>query len=531
MTAHVDTESLFRRVFSTLGERLLIMEKTSSGIMCSAANNAAEAFFSGRILTGRTMADIFGSGAEAVEVCLADKACTADVVFEGQRLSVKTVPVGEAEWMLTLKPVTPADSFSVLPDAAAVLDSSGAIQRINSVFTKTFGWSAEESAGQAENALLGTGMDGFHTGVLPMNQSTGRLASCTAKDGSIRRVFLSYAPYQEETGLLLALYKDVTPLYNHYRELQQNEETFRLIADYTQDVIRITGADGKINYASPAHERLTGMEASFFQGKSYLTFIDKEDMAAVEERAAYALEQGVSVQVEHRLFHKGGASNWVSTTITPVCEEAETPKLIFISRDISMMKETEENLRSLAMHDELTGLANRRRFRRLMEKEMARSSRTVQEFSLLMLDCDNFKTINDTYGHAAGDEVIRIMAKRITRSVRDSDTVARMGGDEFHVLVPGAGSTEGKAVCRRILAAMEEPIVLDQVQVYVTVSIGASVYAPGKTEDTLYQESDEALYEAKMLGKQTFHIYGEEAAASSRWEKLRRILPIPRFRN
>jgi diguanylate cyclase (GGDEF)-like protein len=174
--------------------------------------------------------------------------------------------------------------------------------------------------------------------------------------------------------------------------------------------------------------------------------------------------------------------------------------------DISAQKQSERALEELARVDALTGLANRRRFEENLAAAVARAARTGAPLMVLSLDLDKFKQINDTLGHAAGDEVLKEFGRRVQASVYDVDLVARLGGDEFVVLVEYSASAEaGEHLARRIIAAMVAPIALASgQQVQAATSIGIGLAQPVSTGDALLALADQALYEAKDKGRNTF---------------------------
>lgn len=176
-----------------------------------------------------------------------------------------------------------------------------------------------------------------------------------------------------------------------------------------------------------------------------------------------------------------------------------------------------ERVEYLAYHDNLTGLANRSLFSKLLNNCFRRAQRHEHSFSLLFMDLDRFKMINDTLGHDAGDELLKEIAKRLTASVRVSDTVARLGGDEFVVLLPEENDADQLTmVATRILDAVRKPIKLAGTDLRVTVSIGISSYPQdGRDEQTLIKNADVAMYNAKKAGKNVFRFYAEALQTES----------------
>ncbi|MBZ0156225.1 MAG: EAL domain-containing protein [Alphaproteobacteria bacterium] len=180
-----------------------------------------------------------------------------------------------------------------------------------------------------------------------------------------------------------------------------------------------------------------------------------------------------------------------------------------LRKEIAERKRLEEEMRHMAHHDTLTGLPNRRLFRDIVTLEMAQSRRNQKKFAVVFLDLDRFKEVNDTLGHETGDELLKEVAHRLRASIRESDTVARIGGDEFNLLLADLSHAEDSAdVARKIIASFREPFLLAGQELHVTSSIGISLYPDDSSEiDTLFRYADIAMYHAKEKGKNTFQFY------------------------
>ena len=177
-----------------------------------------------------------------------------------------------------------------------------------------------------------------------------------------------------------------------------------------------------------------------------------------------------------------------------------------IIRDITEFKKNEENLKYQAYFDQLTEIPNRTLFSDRAENAINQAKRSDEGLAIIFIDLDEFKNINDTYGHEVGDIFLKNIAKRFIRSARKSDTVSRRGGDEFTILMPRIKNTEDAAyLAERILESNKEPIVINKTSIYPKTSIGISVYPDdGDTVDVLIEKADKAMYCAKELGKNRY---------------------------
>jgi diguanylate cyclase (GGDEF)-like protein len=181
-------------------------------------------------------------------------------------------------------------------------------------------------------------------------------------------------------------------------------------------------------------------------------------------------------------------------------------------REIIRRKEAERNAELLARHDSLTGLANRRLFEEEFDRRIAGYRASDARMAVMLLDLDRFKAVNDTYGHRAGDRLLREVADRLVDAVRPQDFVARLGGDEFALLISDANEQDVVfRIAKRVLATIAEPFVTDSYRGDVTVSVGIAIYpGDGKDTDTLMQRADAAMYQAKASGRNTYAVFNKE---------------------
>ncbi|HEX6614731.1 MAG TPA: EAL domain-containing protein [Gemmatimonadales bacterium] len=281
---------------------------------------------------------------------------------------------------------------------------------------------------------------------------------------------------------------------------RQNEARFRSLVQHSSDVILVTRPDGAIRFASPSATRVFGYDpaAMMRQSVSELLHPDDRERATTFFREA-ARAPGVTGPTEWRFRQADGS--WLHTEIlaTNLLRDESVKGIVLNSRDVSERKRLEEQLTHQAFHDPLTGLANRALFRDRVSHALALAQRRPHPITVMFLDLDDFKTVNDSLGHAEGDRLLIAAAARFLACARSADTVARLGGDEFAVLIEGADGRDG--LSERLAEAMAHPFRLSGNQVQVTASIGVATASGGESADDLLRNADVAMYEAKRHGK------------------------------
>ena len=292
--------------------------------------------------------------------------------------------------------------------------------------------------------------------------------------------------------------------------LQRSDEQFRTAFEYASIGMALVGIDGKWLRVNKALTRIIGYSEDELLARTFQDLTHPDDLEADLEHVAQLLRGEIaSYDMEKRYIHKEGRVVWALLSVSLVRHDFGQP-LNFISQiqDITERKLLEEKLNKLATYDELTDLYNRRAMLQRLHEEIARTRRYNQPVSLVLLDVDHFKTVNDTYGHDVGDEVLRRLAQQLRENVRYADLPARFGGEEFAIVLPHTdlvGARNAAEHLRQLLATHPDTVTLGdgtEMQLHVTASFGvASMSAESAEDKELIKAADEALYRAKRNGR------------------------------
>ncbi|MBV8405143.1 MAG: EAL domain-containing protein [Gammaproteobacteria bacterium] len=281
------------------------------------------------------------------------------------------------------------------------------------------------------------------------------------------------------------------------------EERYASLIANGSDAIMIVGADGLTRFASPACERILGLKAADVGSVSLPELWAGEDRDKLRRFLAdvSAAPSGTTGPVELRI-ERGTQRRVVEGVGSNLTRDPAVQGLALNFRDVSERKALEEQLRQLAFHDPLTLLANRNLFRDRVQHAVTLARGAPSRVAVMFLDLDNFKNINDSLGHEAGDRLLQAVARRIVKTTRSSDTVARLGGDEFAVLLERVtDATEVEHLAEALIAALDLPFALDGREVHVGVSVGVAFSSEATSAEVLLSNADIAMYHAKTAGK------------------------------
>jgi diguanylate cyclase (GGDEF)-like protein/PAS domain S-box-containing protein len=377
--------------------------------------------------------------------------------------------------------------------------------------------------------------------------ASGAVAEPQADDSEIRAIhWLPYAAILAGYGLLLLTSRDrwetpfgsvvlgvvaltdlvvarqVTAVRENTRLLAENaarrsEARFRSLVQNASDAVIILQPDGKIVYLTPSVERMLGYKLDDLLGQTLLEFVHADDVLGAHLQLEHLGKHvGGNVSISWRLRHRDGAWLHAETIGTNLLDDANVGGLVLNTRDVTERRALEEQLTRQAFHDPLTGLANRALFKDRVEHALQRAKRGASRVVVLFVDVDDFKTVNDSLGHDAGDRLLSAVAECISGCLRTTDTAARLGGDEFAVLLETVhGDGEAEEVAERILDVLRSPLSLDGAEILVSASIGIAEGEAGNSADELLRNADVAMYTAKMAGKSRFSVYRDEMHAAA----------------
>ncbi|HEX6458896.1 MAG TPA: EAL domain-containing protein [Thermoleophilaceae bacterium] len=288
-------------------------------------------------------------------------------------------------------------------------------------------------------------------------------------------------------------------------DLRHSEERFRALVQNASDIITVVGLDGLITYESPSVERILGYKPEDLESRPILEILHPDDREASIAFFLEALKTGaVTAPVQWRVKHADGSWRYVETIYKNLADDPNVGGMLLTTRDVTDRKELEDQLAHRAFHDALTGLPNRSLFTDRVGHALARRVREPGRIAVLFLDVDDFKTVNDSLGHAAGDELLVGIAKRLDECLRSGDTAARLGGDEFAILLEDVSEpAEAAGVAERVIESLRPPFDIDgkRTFVYASIGIAQSAGTPGERAEELLRNADVAMYIAKRRGK------------------------------
>lgn len=402
--------------------------------------------------------------------------------------------------------------FNTIPDATIITDfEDGTLVAYNQAFIETTKFSAAELNEESIKII------DFYLDAKERKLLLDKL-SC---EGSIENAEISFYGKNGEKliGLIssrlinikgvphiLSVIRDITQLKVIEKKLQKSEELHRLLADNAADVIWTMNLDGKFTYISPSVKKLRGFSVEEVMAQAPEEVLCPGSLIHLQqglERAIQSVQNNLPFQVfrgELEQPCKDGSTVWTEATVSGIyCEDGRFVGMLGVTRDISERKIMEEEILRLSITDKLTQSYNRLKLDETLDEQFERSKTKAIPFSIIILDIDHFKLVNDTYGHQVGDRVLIELVAVLTKNVRSDDTVGRWGGEEFLIILPETNLSDGIQVAEKLrnLVAKYQFTTAGQ----VTISLGVSACLDDLTPESIVSRADTALYQAKENGR------------------------------
>ena len=307
-----------------------------------------------------------------------------------------------------------------------------------------------------------------------------------------------------------AFIRDISQRKRAEQELEQREKRFRTIVEKSWSGVVLLDSELRFSFVGSSTHHLIGYEDHELIGHSFFDFVHPREAAAARKVFSDVLPNpNREAHGELRFRHKDGRWIWLEGFSQNLLHEPSVRAIVLNYRDISQRKETEKQLEYRAHYDSLTGLPNRLLFRDRLVNSLAHARRNRVGVAVMYLDVDHFKLVNDGLGHSFGDLLLADVAQRLQASLRASDTISRIGGDEFSILLPEVTNAEAVAgVARKILDSLARPFAVNGHDLFITASIGISCYpSDGDDAEALLKCADAAMYRAKELGRNQAQLF------------------------
>lgn len=402
--------------------------------------------------------------------------------------------------------------FNTIPDATIITSiDEGNLIAYNKTFLEVFQYTEQEIMDE-------------HTDVFKLysgQEQRGLLLDKLEKEGFSENLEITFQNKNKEKiiGLIssriikvegkahiLSVIRDITALKEVERKLRESEERHRLLADNAADVIWTMDLHGQRTYVSPSVEKLRGFSAQEVMKQTDEELLCPESLILMQKGLKLASEKVGSQQTlnpfrgEFEQPCKEGSTIWVETTVSGIYnEEGRFIGMLGVDRDIAERKKMEAEIRQLSVTDKLTQLYNRLKTDETLERELERSARSEIPFSLILLDIDHFKSVNDNFGHQVGDSVLVELANILKNNVRSMDVSGRWGGEEFLIILPETDKEGAMLVAEKLRMSIDQNSFARAGK--ITASFGVSVYNKDPSPETIVSRADSALYKAKEKGR------------------------------
>lgn len=417
-----------------------------------------------------------------------------------------------------------AITLNSIGDAVITTDSEGHVTRINPVAEQLTGWSLQEGQGQPVktifpiiNALTREPIENPVEKVLATGKTVylSNHTTLIAKDGMEYQIADSAAPIRNDDDHILGMvlvFNDVTEQYQLREKAKKARQQMQGLFDDMQTMVGVLELDGTLNFVNNTPLKMSGLESDEVLGKKLWDsawFNYDSKLQVIVKNDINSAATGEAILRDMQVFTLNGLL-WIEFSIHPVFDEqGVVTQLVAEGRDVSQRKTAEEKVLHQAHFDTLTGLPNRFLTLDRLAQLLNEAQRNNELVAVLFLDLDDFKKINDTLGHETGDKLLIEAAERLNSAVRSGDTVGRLGGDEFIVLLGGlADASDARPIAENLLNRFRDAFRINGRELILTTSLGIAVYPEdGDNASELLRNADSAMYHSKDLGRNTYSYF------------------------
>jgi diguanylate cyclase (GGDEF)-like protein/PAS domain S-box-containing protein len=398
--------------------------------------------------------------------------------------------------------------------AFQVCDVENTVLYVNDTFSGIFGWTREEVLGTRLPTVREQDWSAMQASLLEQKWSIGQAEAVRLrKDGSSFPASETITPIANESGDIYAytcITRDITDRKKAEWKLQESEQRFKSLFEQNPDAVISLQLDGTMTDANPAAQSLMACTGCQLVGTALLDLIVPEEQLVFQLRFLQAKRSGTQ-HFDSAILDCAGNRVELNVLLLPILIDEDVAGIYCIAKDITVHKKALDTIHFMAFHDSLTELPNRRLFHNRLTEALSGGNQHIQPapMAVVWIDLDGFKSINDTYGHAAGDYVLHEVAVRLRGSVRSDDLVARVGGDEFTIFMQHITCSEDATkLAHRLLQVLGEPIPYRDATLQISPSIGIALYPEnGRDVDTLLNHADTAMYEVKQSGKNGYRLF------------------------